>query len=355
MSFRETLALYAADINAQLDAILPDMAARAAAVHAVGAELIGIVADFTTGSGKRLRPVLMRVAYEGLGGTDTPGVMRAFCALELLQSFFLMHDDIMDRSDLRRGRPTVHREYAARYRHQVRDADHFGQAMGILAGDVAAQQAVLLLVQSRCAPERIAGALRRCAEINLDVCYGQALDMILSERPLGSLTEQEVLCVAEYKTARYTTELPLHLAAILAGASEDLLPHLSAYAVPVGIAFQLRDDLLGVFGDEVQTGKPVHSDLQEGKQTLLILRAWEGADGTQRSLLKRVLGNAQATEEDLDGARQVIVSTGARAAVLQQVESLVQEAKAALARVSFAPQMTEFLAGLADYVIERER
>jgi geranylgeranyl diphosphate synthase type I len=331
------------------------MTAQAGAVHPVGAELAGIVRDFTNAPGKRIRPVLMHVAYEGFGGHDLSEVAHALCALELLHSFLLIHDDIMDRSDLRRGRPTVHREYSARYQGRVRDNAHFGQTMGILAGDVAGQQAILALSQSHSSPERTSRAVVHYAEMTMDVCYGQALDTVISERPLEDITEEEVLLVAEYKTARYTTELPLHLGAILAGAGEDDLKRLTAYAVPVGIAFQLRDDLLGVFGEQARLGKSTDSDLLEGKRTLLILRAWERADIAQQAIFRHVLGNPSATPAELNSARDVIDATGAKAATIQQMEELVDEAKESLTRTSFTPDVVRFLTDLADYVADRER
>jgi geranylgeranyl diphosphate synthase type I len=353
MPFIDSLARYAAGVEAELSNIVDDMTARAARVHPVGVELVDVLSDLIRAPGKRMRPVLMWVAYEGLGGTSTSDAVRAFCALELLQSFLLIHDDVMDRSELRRGRPTVHREYATRYQGRVRDVDHFSQTMAILAGDVAGQQAMLLLSQSPCPPERINQAMTCYAEAVLDVCYGQALDILLSERPLEEVLEEEVLRVAEYKTARYSTELPLHLGAILAEADEQALDHLSAYAIPAGVAFQLQDDLLGTFGDQATTGKSAQSDLQEGKRTLLILRAWRNADAAQRDTLARALGNPDASAEDVRSAREVIESTGARLAAEEQMNELVRQAKTSLAHASFAPGMTQFLVDLADYVTNR--
>lgn len=355
MAFREILARYAADVEAELGSLFGEIQPYAARIHPVSGELAGMVAEFTRGPAKRIRPVLMRVAYEGFGGTDTAGILRASCALELMQSFFLIHDDIMDRSELRRGRPTMHRQYAARYRGRVREADHFGQAMSILAGDLAGQQAILLLSQSPFPPERVTRALTRYAEVALDVCYGQALDMVLPERGLEEITEEEVLCVAEYKTAHYTIEGPLHLGAILAGAGEEELARLSAYGIPVGIAFQIRDDLLGMFGDEATIGKSAESDLREGKRTLLVLGAWERADAAQRAILKRALGNPGATAADLAAAREVIESTGTRAATIQRMRELVDRAKEALADLPITPRAAHFLLELADYVASRER
>ncbi|MEA3345744.1 MAG: polyprenyl synthetase family protein [Chloroflexota bacterium] len=355
MPFHETLARYTADVNGALARVFEELTPQAARVHPSALEVAEAVRDFTLGPGKRLRPVLMRVAYEGFGGTHIEAIIRASCAVELMQSFLLIHDDIMDRSELRRGQPTVHREYAARYRGQVRDADHFGQAMGVLAGSLAGQQATLILSQSLFPPDRIAQALTRYAEVALDVCYGQALDMALPERPMEEITETDVLHVAEYKTARYTTEGPLHLGAILAGAEDEILEKVSAYAIPLGIAFQMRDDLLGMFGGEDAIGKSADSDLLEGKRTLLVLRAWERADADQRTVLKRALGNPKATAAELGAARKVIESTGAHSATVQEMRKLVDQAKGALADVPFTPEMTQFLSQLADYVANRGR
>jgi geranylgeranyl diphosphate synthase type I len=354
-TFADRLIRYAAGIEAHLTAIAGEMTGHAARVHPAGLELAELVSGLTRAPGKRIRPVLAQVAYEGLGGGDGAVAMRAFCALELLQSYFLIHDDIMDRSDTRRGRPTVHREYSERYRGRARDVDHFGQAMGILAGDAAGQQAILLLAQSGCSAEHTIRALARFGQITLEVCYGQALDMILCERPLGAVSEAEVLRVAECKTARYSVELPLHLGAILAGADGPALEHLTAYATPAGIAFQLQDDLLGTFGDEARTGKSADSDLLEGKRTLLVLETWRRANSKQRGLLERVLGNASATPEDLGAARDAIEATGARAAVVVRMGQLVAEAKAALQGPPLNAGIRDFLSELAEYATSRER
>jgi geranylgeranyl diphosphate synthase type I len=355
MAFREQLAQRAKDIESELAAILEEMIAHAATVHPIGSELAQVVSDFTQAPAKRLRPVLTELAYQGFGGNDTGCLRSAFCALELVQSFLLIHDDIMDRSDLRRGRPTVHRAYAARYSDRVRDPEHFGNSMAILAGDVIGYQAMILLADSHCPPKNVVRAVTCYAQVCTDVCYGQALDIILSETSLDQITSEEVLQVAKYKTARYTTEGPLHLGAILAGAREDDLASLSGYAAPVGIAFQIQDDLLGVFGDEAKLGKSVDSDLLEGKRTLLTLHAWQHADADQRALLLRTLGNAEATPEDLAATRDLIDSTGARASAEQRMNALVDRSKEVLVQARLDPDMTSFLLGLADYIANRER
>jgi geranylgeranyl diphosphate synthase type I len=355
MSFRGTLAQYAVDVDAALVRVFEDLTCQAAQTHPSSLEMAEAVRDFTCGPGKRLRPVLMRVAYEALGGTHTEAIVRASCAAELMQSFLLIHDDIMDHSELRRGQPTFHRWYQHRYRKRVHDAEHFGSAMGILAGDLANQLAMLLLSQAPFPPDRISRALACYNRIAVDVCYGQVLDMLLPHYPLHQVQKEDAWKVMEYKTARYTIEGPLHLGATLAGAEEAILAQLSAYGVPLGVAFQLQDDILGVFGEEAQTGKSTASDLTDGKRTLLLMEAWERGSEGERRALTRVLGNASASEEEIKAARRVLEETGARACIVQLARELATQARSTLDRVPVAAHERRFLAELADHVVRRER
>ncbi len=169
------------------------------------------------------------------------------------------------------------------------------------------------------------------------------------------LTEQDVLTIHRYKTARYTTEGPMHLGAVLACASDAMLAQLSAYALPLGLAFQLQDDLLGVFGSERETGKSADADLKEGKRTLLVLKALEWGDDGQRAALEAVLGNGRASAEQVAAARQAIAATGAQAYCRQRAADLAGEAVRALEQLPIAAEQAAFLRGLVDYVIERVR
>ncbi len=355
MSFQRILAQYAADVNAALIHVFDDLIQKTAHVHPGALEMTEAIRDFTCGPGKRLRPVLMRVAYQGLGGTDIEAIVRSSCAVELMQSFLLIHDDIMDRSELRRSQPTLHRWYQIRYTKRVHDAEHFGSAMAILAGDLANQLAVLLLSQAPYPPDRVARAVACYNQIAVDVCHGQVLDMLLPRYPLSAVSREDIWKVMEYKTARYTIEGPLHLGAILAGAQQRILRQFSAYGVPLGVAFQLQDDILGVFGEEIQTGKPVASDLTDGKRTLLALDAWERGSEEQRAGLARALGNPAASEEELEAARRIIEETGARARALHTAQESAAQSRSALAAIPIAARERRFLADLADYVVSRER
>jgi geranylgeranyl diphosphate synthase type I len=317
--------------------------------------MIEAVRDFTCGPGKRLRPVLMRVAYQGLGGTATEAIVRTSCAVELMQSFLLIHDDIMDRSELRRGRPTLHRWYESRYAEHVRDAEHFGSAMAILAGDLASQLAMLVLSRAPFPPDRVSRAVACYNRITVDVCHGQVLDMLLPQLPLNAVKEEDVWKAMEYKTARYTVEGPLHLGAILAGAQEATLERISDYGVPLGVAFQLQDDILSVFGEETHTGKSAASDLTDGKRTLLVVEAWKLASEQQRRRLARVLGNPAAGAKEIEAARRILEDTGARAHALQVARESAAQAKRALAQIPLASRERRFLADLADYIVARQK
>ena len=343
------------EVNAELTRIFEDTSSQAARIHGGALEMMTAVRDFTCRPGKRLRPILMRVVYEGLGGTNTEAIIRASCTMELMQSFFLIHDDIMDRSDLRRGEPTLHRWYENRYTELAVDGRHFGSAMALLAGDLASQLAMTLLSHSSLAPNIVARALSHYSQIAIDVCYGQVLDMLLPQRPLNEISEDEVWKVMEYKTARYTVEGPMHLGAILAGAEDTILEHLSAYGVPLGVAFQLQDDILGIFGEETLTGKSAASDLTDGKRTLLLLKAWKRANEKERRLLHQVLGNPQATHEEIRTARRVLEATGARRCTMQLAQELVTQAKQGLVDLSLTDSSRRFLIELADFVLGRER
>jgi len=355
MSFRRALGQYATDVDAALIRVFEDLISEAGCVHPGALEMTEVLRDFTCGPGKRLRPVLMRVAYQGLGGTDTEAIVRSSCAVELMQSFLLIHDDIMDRADLRRGQPAVHRWYRTRYTNRVHDDEHFGSAMGILAGDLANQLAMLLLTEAPYPPDRVSQAVACYNRIAIDVCHGQVLDMLLPQCPLGAVKREDVWKVMEYKTARYTVEGPLHLGAIFAGAQKGILEQLSAYGVPLGMAFQLQDDILSVFGEETQTGKPTASDLTDGKRTLLTVEAWEQGSAEQRTRLANVLGNSTASEEEIEAARRVLEQTGARTHALRIARVLAARAKKPLSSLPLAARERRFLTELADYVVARER
>lgn len=302
-------------------------AARRAQLVEVGPDLVPFLdaaATFVAG-GKRLRPAFCRAGWLVAGGDpDDPRIVTAAASLEWLQGSALVHDDLMDGSDTRRGVPSVHRAFEAQHRDasMVGDPERFGLSVAVLLGDLMLSWADEQLRASGL--PRVPQALRFLDLCRSEVAAGQYLDVLSQTRPHVSV--EEALRVVHFKAATYTVERPLHIGAALAGADDALLAGLSAVAVPLGQAFQLRDDVLGVFGDPAETGKPAGDDLREGKRTVLVARAAELGDDADRDLLARLLG----TREGVAPLTDLVVRTGALAAVETDIARLEAEADAAL-------------------------
>jgi geranylgeranyl diphosphate synthase type I len=299
--------------------------------------------------GKRLRPAFCHWAYLGAGGpADAELVVDVGAALELLHTFALVHDDVMDGSDRRRGAPAIHREFIGR--HEARawrgEARRFGEGAAILVGDFAFVYADLLMAGAP--PE----ARAVFDELRVELCVGQYLDLVGTAS--GGRDPAAARRIEWYKSGKYTVERPLHLGAALAGRLDDLAPALSAFGLPLGEAFQLRDDLLGVFGDSEVTGKPVGDDLREGKLTPLVALASERADGPGRALLDR-LGAPDLTDAEVDALRDLLASCGAVDEAERTIERLVEESMDALGRAPITPEARDALAALGNFVAWRDR
>lgn len=353
MTFAQVLKDFQGELYPALEEFLASLEPAATAIGGESSrDAFQVIRSFTLRGGKRLRPWLLCLAYEGYGGSERSKILRAAASIELMQSFLLMHDDIMDRSEVRRGAPAVHKQFEELYRSRdPADLPHFGEALAILAGDITIAYGGMAIASSGLAPERIARALGLYCAIVADEGYGQILDMESATRPLA---EDEALAVIHYKTTRYTVEGPLHMGAVLAGAPEAELERLSDFATPLGYAFQLQDDVLGLFGDEDKTGKPADSDLKEGKQTLLVIKALERATASQRETLRRCLGNPALSRHDVANARDIVRATGALDHCEGRIRQWVTEAKEALTACGLNARVRVLLVRFADYLVARE-
>jgi geranylgeranyl diphosphate synthase type I len=375
-------------------------------------DLIGGVGRLMTQGGKRLRPALVYYTYRACGGRSEAQVLPLALAVEFLHTYLLIHDDIMDHAEVRRGQPAAH----ARFRDLHRagglrgDADDFGRSVAILLGDLAHTYAVELFTgvavrpgapASPAAPHWI--ELNRCFSVMCEeVIAGQYLEYLLAHRRHSSQPdssssdsnsasrESELLRVLRLKSGRYTAERPIQLGALLAGASTELRAELSRYGTAVGEAFQLQDDLLGIFGDPATVGKPVGDDLREGKFTLLIHHALVNGNAADRQRVTGALGNPDLGSGAVAQVQEVLERTGARRAVTAMIAERLAEARHALAKLAMltpaaskAPPLTplaplaadtaaraehpanprdsevaeglRFLSGLLDYLWEREQ
>ena len=293
--------------------------------------------------GKRLRPAFCHWAYVGAGGGEDAAIaVDAGAALELLHSFALVHDDIMDGSDRRRGKPAVHQAFIQQHRAEGwrGPSRRFGEGAAILVGDFAFVYADVLM---RDIP---ADARTIFDELRIELCVGQFLD--LSATAAGGRDASLARTIEWYKSGKYTVERPLHLGAALAGRLDELQAPLSAFGLPLG------EDLLGLFGSEAVTGKPVGDDLREGKLTPLLAAASARASGEDRRLLERV-GTGELAADEIAGICDVLVGSGAVAEIEASIQRLVDEALAALGPIPITDTAKAALADLGRFVAWRDR
>jgi len=340
-------------LNQELAAFL---AARRAELATIDSGLLPVadaLESFILRGGKRLRPAFAYWGFLGSGGAEQPGLTAAISSLELLHAGALIHDDVMDASDTRRGEPSVHRRFAAEHTDAgwIGRPEAFGQAAAILLGDLCLVWSDEMFQGAGLEPARLAAARPYYDAMRTEVMAGQYLDVLSQAR--GDESAFQAGKVARYKSAKYTVERPLLLGAALAYAAPDLLEAFSGYGVRVGEAFQLRDDILGVFGDPSQTGKPAGGDLQEGKRTYLIAVALEAADDTQRATLRRLLGDPGLDDAGVATLRLIITETGALHRTENRITELTTEALAALESAELRPEAAQALRALATAAAQR--
>jgi len=336
-------------VEARLQALLDDERQRWSSLDPALDRAFAEISRLVLSGGKRLRPAFCRWGYVGAGGDPSAdAVVDAGAAIELMHAFALFHDDVIDDAATRRGAPTTHVVAADEHRREgwAGEARRFGEGLAILVGDLAFVYADELL---RDAPP---AAWTIWNELRIELNVGQYLDVLGSVQRRRDLATAERIC--RYKSGKYTIERPLHLGAVLAAPdrADELLPALSAYGLPLGDAFQMRDDVMGAFGDADATGKPVGGDLIEGKPTPLLARAYAAADTAQRVVLDAV-GTPEITLEQVGEVQEVIVATGALADLEAHIRQLADRAVAALDAAPITAEASAALAELADYVTAR--
>jgi geranylgeranyl diphosphate synthase, type I len=345
-----SLAAIADRVNDRLRELLEAESARWTAFDEDLAAPIREIERLVLAGGKRLRPAFCHWGFVGAGGDPSdPMVVNAGGAFELMHAFALFHDDVMDDAASRRGAPTTHTLFGEEHRagRWAGESRRFGEGVAILVGDLAFVYADQLLHGASPAAWAIWNELR--IELNI----GQYLDIVGSVRRERRREKAERIC--RYKSGKYTIERPLHLGAVLAAPerADELLPALSAYGLPLGDAFQMRDDVMGAFGETEVTGKPVGDDLREGKPTPLMAMAYTAANAAQREVLSAV-GRPGMRDDDIARVQQVIVETGALAQLEAHIAALTDEALEAIARAPITSEARDELVALAAYVSWRQ-
>lgn len=342
-----------AAVQETLAAFLDERLAEVAAIGGPVEEAAGHLRDFVLGGGKRIRPLYGWAGFVGAGGLkgneDPRAVLRAVSSLEFIQACALIHDDIIDASDTRRGRPTVHR--AVEKQHAERgwtgNSAHFGESVAILVGDLAVIWADDMLINSGLSPEAIARCQEPWRDMRTEVIGGQLLDIYLESSASEDIAAAN--SVNRFKTAAYTIERPLHLGAAIAKADAQLVDAFRGYGRDVGIAFQLRDDELGVFGDPAITGKPAGDDLREGKRTVLLATALHRADRTNpeaAAYLRERVGTTSDPDVIATMSRY-IQESGALEDVEKRISELTESGLGYLERAGVDTTVADILRSLA--------
>lgn len=348
---------------AAVHAVLTEyMDSRAADVAAIGSpvvEAVEYLRSFVLDGGKRVRPMYGWAGFVGAGGLDGDedplAVLRAVSSLEFIQACALIHDDIIDVSDTRRGNPTVYR--AVEKHHDAAgwlgDSEHFGISAAILIGDLALVWAEDMLHDAGLSPEAYSRAWAPWRAMRTEVIGGQLLDISLEAA--GSENVALANAVNRFKTAAYTIERPLHIGAAIAGASEETIDAFRGYGHDIGIAYQLRDDQLGVFGDPSVTGKPAGDDLREGKRTELLATALpliEASAPEDAKLLRSHVGQTQDAET-IARMTAIIEASGAVEKIEERIDALFTSGVAHLERGGIKPEVIASLSKLAHAATQR--
>ena len=343
-------AAFRAQVQAALEEFLDEQAARLAPLGPDAARLLAEARTSVSG-GKRFRAAFCYWGFRSVAGasyadSDEAALVRACASLELLHASALVHDDYMDASDTRRGRPATHRGFEAEHRADGwrGDPEQYGASAAILLGDLLLSWSDELLRRCGLPLDRVVAALDVFDRCRSEVITGQFLDVSVQARGVADV--DAAMTVLRFKSAKYSIERPLHIGATLAGGTPEQLGQLTAFGLPLGEAFQLRDDLLGVFGDPSATGKPAGDDLVEGKRTVLVALALDGASAEGAARLDAALGSTLSAEQVTE-LRRIIDDSGAHAQVEQVIGELATTATDALARADVDAHARDVLLQLA--------
>ncbi len=299
--------------------------------------------SFSAG-GKKIRGYLVWLGYRAAAGKDLNKILPISLAFELAHAFFLIHDDFMDRSATRHGKPTIHKVYEKQY------GAHFGESMSVLVGDIACIEAFSQVKSSGFSNESKIAFEREFEKVLLETAYGQSLDLSFSfARP----TLSQVWQVADLKAARYSIVGPLVCGSRLGKVSDKQVKGLVDFGLNSGVAFQIKDDILGVFGNEKILGKSVISDMQEGKNTILIYKTREMASRGDVLKLDRIWGNPKSGKKDLELVGDIIERSGSLGWCERENQRLISKAKLSIGRITTDEELVQIFSQIADFVINR--
>ncbi|MAF20175.1 MAG: hypothetical protein CMI55_00645 [Parcubacteria group bacterium] len=345
--FQRVLNQYQIRIGLELEKFFNKKIKESSRLFPQAVETIKILRDINVGGGKRIRPILINIGYALAGGKDKKAILETCPCIELIHNWFLIHDDIIDRDELRRGRPSLYKFY----QKKMKD-NHAGISLAIIAGDIGAALGYWLLVNSKFQEKFRTKALNIFYQTVVDTCHGEMLEVFIKDDK-DKLKEKDILNVCEYKTAYYTFANPLKIGAALAGADDRFLKQIERFALPIGSAFQIRDDILGLFASQKKLGKPIVSDIEENQPNLLIFKTLALANLKARQEFKKYLGKKNLSREEIQRVRKIVRQSGSLEYCQNKAENLVNEAKLSIRKIQAPQKEKDFLLSLADYMIER--
>ena len=354
MDFKETLRDFKKKVDKEIVIYFDKVIKETGDKDAIITDALKYVKKFTLAGGKRIRPALMYYGYVGSGGKEKEKMLKTSVSIELIHMFLLMHDDVIDRDIERHGKKTVNKRYEdmGKKLFPQKDAKHFGISIALIIGDMIAAFGNQILFDSGFNEKNIMKALSGLQSIISYTVIGEVKDFYIEYK--GKASEKDVLSMYECKTAKYTIEGPLHLGAVLGGSDGKLLKAISAYSIPIGIAFQIQDDILGIFGNGKKLGKEIGSDIEEGKITILVTKVWEKANREQRKVFDEILGKKNPSKNDIEIFKNIVRETGALDYAKKMANEYIEKGKKELEKMDLNKEAKDFLREMANYMTQRD-
>lgn len=328
-------------IERELAAFIPDMD-RLYGLSRISPLLYRGMKDFVLRDGKRIRPLLFVIGYLGFARNEARGLYRSAVALELLHDFMLIHDDIIDKSATRRGKPSMHALLDS-YLKGRRHLKFSGEDLAIVVGDVMYALAIHAFLSIAEDPTRKEAALKKFVEAAMHTGGGEFIELLCSLKDFKSIQKKDIYKIYDFKTASYSFASPLATGAILAGAHPAQVERVFRYGICLGRAFQIKDDIISLFDEEKTTGKPSLTDLQEGKKTLIVWHAYHHSPYKQRRAIERILSKKKVSRGDLRRMRTILVSSGSLKYARRQISALLEEAERMGKTCGLRPEYTDAL------------
>ena len=354
MDFRSTLLDFKKEIDPQIEEFFDGEIEDIREKDDFSAEIVSYIKKLVLSGGKRIRPALVFNGYKAFGGKEKEKIMKIAIATELIHIFLLIHDDIIDRGEKRHGVDVLNKWVEKKSEAEFKDDDsmRYGNSVAIIAGDMAFALANKLVAKSGFSENLLVEVFAYLQKIVLSTCIGQNQDINIEYSDMAKKTE--VMKMYENKTARYTFEGPLRLGAILAGAGRKDFDSISKYAIPIGVAFQIQDDILGIFGDEEKIGKSAASDIIEGKKSILVLSAMENGNEAEKEKINFLLGKKDISENEIAEFRAIIKKSGALESAKDEMKKLIEKGKSSSDEIGTDKEVHVFLSSMGDYMLSRE-